>query len=74
MSLSREEVMAITVKRHPYRSTTTAARKDGRVIAVDVDIVMDKGHMRHPALLLPRACLHSAGPYDVPNVKQVRCV
>lgn len=77
MSLSREEVMAITVKRHPYViNYTTAARKDGRVIAVDVDIVMDKGaYASSGPAIAQRACLHSAGPYDVPNVRaRVRCV
>ena len=77
---SREESMIASSKRHAafIRSRTGAAR-DGRLVAVEVEIWLDKGAYaanggdNPPAF--KRATYHAAGPYQAPNVKvDVHCV
>ncbi|MEK6709152.1 MAG: xanthine dehydrogenase family protein molybdopterin-binding subunit, partial [Nitrospinota bacterium] len=77
---SREESMAASSKRHAafIRSRTGAAR-DGRILAAQVEVWLDKGAYaanggdNPPAF--KRATYHSLGPYQVPNVKvDVYCV
>lgn len=69
--LTREEDMAVMSKRHPalihYRS---AASKEGRLLAVDVQYFLDGGaYATLSPVVLWRGINHSAGPYRCANVK-----
>ncbi len=67
----RHEDMAATTKRHPavIRHRTGAAR-DGRIVAQDVEILMDGGaYVTLSPVVLSRGTLHATGPYDCPNVR-----
>ena len=67
----RHEDMAATTKRHPavirHRSGAT---RDGRLVAQDVEILMDGGaYVTLSPVVLSRGTLHATGPYDCPNVR-----
>lgn len=68
---SREEVFDVISKRHPltirYKS---GAKKDGRLTAIEVDILGDTGaYASYGATVGIRSAVHASGPYQVPNVK-----
>jgi CO/xanthine dehydrogenase Mo-binding subunit len=71
MIYDRHEDMAATTKRHPalirFRS---GASRDGRLLAQDVDILMDGGaYVTLSPVVLSRGTLHATGPYECPNVR-----
>jgi CO/xanthine dehydrogenase Mo-binding subunit len=71
MIYDRHEDLAATTKRHPaivtYRSGVSA---DGRLVAQDIEIVMDAGaYCTLSPVVLSRGTLHSGGPYACPNVR-----
>lgn len=68
---SREEVFQVTSKRHPLRIRyKSGAGKDGRLTAVEVDILGDTGaYASYGATVAIRSAVHATGPYQVPNVK-----
>jgi CO/xanthine dehydrogenase Mo-binding subunit len=71
MIYDRHEDMAATTKRHPalirFRSGAT---RDGRLLAQDVDILMDGGaYVTLSPVVLSRGTLHATGPYECPNVR-----
>jgi CO/xanthine dehydrogenase Mo-binding subunit len=67
----RHEDMAATTKRHPaVIRHRTGATRDGRLVAQDVEIVMDGGaYVTLSPVVLSRGTLHATGPYDCPNVR-----
>jgi CO/xanthine dehydrogenase Mo-binding subunit len=67
----RAEDMAATTKRHPSRTRhRTAVRRDGRIVAMDLDFVIDGGaYSTLSQVVLSRGCIHAAGPYDVDHVR-----
>jgi CO/xanthine dehydrogenase Mo-binding subunit len=67
----RHEDMAATTKRHPaVIRHRTGATRDGRIVAQDVEIVMDGGaYVTLSPVVLSRGTLHATGPYDCPNVR-----
>jgi CO/xanthine dehydrogenase Mo-binding subunit len=70
MIYERHEDIAATTKRHPaivrYRTGISA---DGRLIAQDVDVVMDAGaYCTLSPVVLSRGVLHAGGPYRCDNV------
>jgi CO/xanthine dehydrogenase Mo-binding subunit len=67
----RSEDMAATTKRHPSRTRhRTAVKRDGTIVAMDIDFVIDGGaYATLSQVVLSRGCIHSAGPYDVANVR-----
>jgi CO/xanthine dehydrogenase Mo-binding subunit len=71
MVYGRAEDMAATTKRHP--STThhrTAVAPDGRLVAMDIDFVIDGGaYTTLSPVVLSRGTIHAAGPYYCPNVR-----
>ncbi len=75
--LSREEVFRTTGKRHAtYIKHRMAATKDGKITAVDVETVLNKGAytsmggLREPAhAVTMRTAAYAAGVYAVPNAK-----
>ncbi len=71
MIYDRAEDMAATTKRHPSRTRhRTAVTRDGRIVALDIDFVIDGGaYSTLSQVVLSRGCIHAAGPYDVPNVR-----
>ena len=67
----RVEDMAATTKRHPaiVRHKTGVA-SDGRLVAQDIEVVMDAGaYVTLSPVVLSRGTLHASGPYECPNVR-----
>jgi len=67
----RHEDLAATTKRHPgtirHRS---GVRRDGTLVAQDIEIVLDGGaYCTLTPVVLSRAAIHAAGPYACPNVR-----
>src|SRR5215213_3265093 len=71
MIYDRAEDMAATTKRHPSRTRhRTAVTRDGRLVAMDIDFVVDGGaYATLSAVVLSRGTIHAAGPYNCPNVR-----
>lgn len=71
MIYSRAEDMAATTKRHPSRSKIrTAHDRDGRLLAIEFDFVIDGGaYMTLSPVVLSRGTIHAAGPYFCENVR-----
>src|SRR5579859_2206702 len=67
----RAEDMAATTKRHPSRTRhRMAVTRDGRIVAQDIDFVIDGGaYSTLSQVVLSRGAIHAAGPYDVANVR-----
>jgi CO/xanthine dehydrogenase Mo-binding subunit len=67
----RAEDMVATTKRHPSRTRhRTAVSSDGRLLAMDVDFVIDGGaYSTLSPVVLSRGTIHAAGPYFCPNVR-----
>ncbi len=71
MIYDRSEDMAATTKRHPSRTRhRTAVSKDGKILALDIDFVLDGGaYATLSQVVLSRGTIHSAGPYAVDHVR-----
>jgi len=71
MIYDRAEDMAATTKRHPSRTRhRTAVSKDGKLLAIDIDFVIDGGaYATLSSVVLSRGTIHAAGPYNCPNVR-----
>ncbi|HVF44646.1 MAG TPA: xanthine dehydrogenase family protein molybdopterin-binding subunit [Pyrinomonadaceae bacterium] len=71
MVYDRAEDMAATTKRHPSRTRNrTAVTRDGRLVAMEIDFVVDGGaYATLSAVVLSRGTIHAAGPYRCPNVR-----
>src|SRR3712207_9363231 len=69
MVYDRAEDMAATTKRHPSRTRhKTAVTRDGRLVAMEIDFVVDGGaYATLSAVVLSRGTIHAAGPYRCPN-------
>ncbi|HEX2712787.1 MAG TPA: xanthine dehydrogenase family protein molybdopterin-binding subunit, partial [Candidatus Acidoferrales bacterium] len=67
----RGEDMAATTKRHPSRTRhRTAVSKDGKLLAMEIDFVIDGGaYTTLSPVVLSRGTIHAAGPYSCPNVR-----
>ena len=67
----RGEDMRATTKRHPGRVRhRTGLSTDGRIVAQDIDVVLDGGaYCTLSPVVLSRGAIHAAGPYDVENVR-----
>jgi CO/xanthine dehydrogenase Mo-binding subunit len=67
----REEDMVATTKRHPaIVKHRTAVTRDGRLIGMDVDVLMDGGaYVTLSPTVLSRGCIHAAGPYSCDSVR-----
>ena len=74
---SREESMRSSTKRHAsVIEYKTGATKDGRLLAIDVKVYLNKGayssvgaNMPPAGGLTSKAGYHAAGPYVIPNVR-----
>jgi CO/xanthine dehydrogenase Mo-binding subunit len=71
MIYDRAEDMVATTKRHPSRTRhKTAVTKDGKLLAMEIDFVIDGGaYCTLSPVVLSRGTIHSAGPYFCPNVR-----
>ena len=67
----RAEDIAATTKRHPSRTRhRTAVRRDGRLVAMDIDFLLDGGaYCTLSPVVLSRGTIHAAGPYHCENVR-----
>ena len=71
MIFGRHEDLVATTKRHPavlrHRWGVT---RDGRLVAQDIDVVMDGGaYATLSGVVLSRGTIHAGGPYACPNVR-----
>jgi CO/xanthine dehydrogenase Mo-binding subunit len=71
MVYDRIEDLAATTKRHPSRTRhRTALDKDGKLLAMDIEIATDGGaYSTLSSTVLSRATLHAPGPYACANVR-----
>lgn len=71
MIYDRAEDMVATTKRHPSRTRhRTAITKDGKLLAMEIDFVIDGGaYATLSSVVLSRGTIHAAGPYTCPNVR-----
>ncbi|MGD8395720.1 MAG: xanthine dehydrogenase family protein molybdopterin-binding subunit [Candidatus Eiseniibacteriota bacterium] len=71
MIYERSEDIRATTKRHPSRTRIrTGVRRDGTLVAADIDLVLDAGAATTLSpVVLSRAVLHAAGAYRIPNVR-----
>jgi CO/xanthine dehydrogenase Mo-binding subunit len=69
----RVEDMLATTKRHPFRVRhRTGVTRDGRLTAIDIDILVDAGaYSTLTPVVLSRGAIHAAGPYRCDNVRVV---
>jgi CO/xanthine dehydrogenase Mo-binding subunit len=67
----RAEDMVATTKRHPSRTRhRTAVSKDGRLLGMEIDFVVDGGaYATLSSVVLSRGTIHAAGPYFCPHVR-----
>jgi CO/xanthine dehydrogenase Mo-binding subunit len=67
----RVEDMLATTKRHPsIVRHRTGLKKDGRITAMDVDVVIDGGaYVTLSPVVLSRGGIHAAGPYRCANTR-----
>jgi CO/xanthine dehydrogenase Mo-binding subunit len=71
MIYDRAEDMVATTKRHPSRTRhRTAIDADGRLLAMDIDFVIDGGaYCTLSPVVLSRGTIHAAGPYYCPSIR-----
>ena len=71
MIYDRAEDMVATTKRHPsWTRHKTAVTKDGKLLAMEIDFVIDGGaYCTLSPVVLSRGTIHAAGPYFCPNVR-----
>ncbi len=67
----RVEDMIATTKRHPsIVRHRTGVLRDGRIVAMDVDVLLDGGaYSTLSPVVLSRGCIHAAGPYRCDNTR-----
>ncbi len=70
LTWTREESITAHHKRHPITTTCRwAANKDGRIIAMQAEIVADGGAYASTSIeVLKAATLFASGSYEVPNI------
>ena len=66
----RSEDMQVTTKRHPARIRhRTAVDDDGRLLAMQVEVLMDGGaYVTLSPVVLSRGVIHACGPYYCPHI------
>jgi CO/xanthine dehydrogenase Mo-binding subunit len=71
MIYDRHEDLSATTKRHPAIVThRTGIKADGRLVAQDIEVVMDGGaYCTLTPVVLSRGAIHAGGPYRCPNVR-----
>jgi len=71
MVLTREEVFTSSLVRHPsVIKIKTGVRKDGTILAREVDLIYDTGaYSEKGPTVCQQASTAAAGPYNIPHVK-----
>ena len=71
MVYDRTEDMLATTKRHPsIVRHRTGVTRDGRLVAMDIDVLMDGGaYVTLSPVVLSRGCIHAGGPYRCEHVR-----
>src|SRR5688500_2176755 len=71
MIYARIEDLLATTKRHPsIVRHRTGLTRDGRLAAMDIDVVMDGGaYATLSAVVLSRGVIHASGPYRCDHVR-----
>ncbi|MDP9468762.1 MAG: xanthine dehydrogenase family protein molybdopterin-binding subunit, partial [Chloroflexota bacterium] len=71
MIYDRHEDLSATTKRHPaVIRHRTGVTSDGRLVAQEIEVVMDAGaYCTLSPVVLSRGVLHAGGPYRCPNVQ-----
>jgi len=71
MVYDRHEDIAATTKRHPsIVRHRTGVTRDGRIVAQDIDVLLDGGaYSTLTPVVLSRATLHAGGPYACDHVR-----
>ncbi len=71
MIYDRVEDLLATTKRHPaIVRHRTGVKRDGRLTAMDIDVVMDGGaYATLSAVVLSRGVIHAAGPYRCDHIR-----
>ncbi|MDW8241442.1 MAG: xanthine dehydrogenase family protein molybdopterin-binding subunit [Acidobacteriota bacterium] len=71
MVYDRVEDLSATTKRHPARiHHRTGVTRDGRLMSMLIDIVMDGGaYCTLSPVVLSRGAIHAAGPYNCDNLR-----
>ncbi|MEO8189698.1 MAG: xanthine dehydrogenase family protein molybdopterin-binding subunit [Acidobacteriota bacterium] len=71
MIYDRVEDMLATTKRHPsIVRHRTGVTRDGRIVAMDIDVLMDGGaYLTLSPVVLSRGVLHATGPYRCDDVR-----
>lgn len=71
ITLTREESMRVSTKRHAYfMDYRVAARKDGKLLGVEAKLLSDAGpYTALSPRVIDQACIFSCGPYVVENVR-----
>ncbi len=71
ITLSREETLHTSVKRHPYSMDYRVGTDEkGHLVGVDAKLVADAGpYTGNSPRVIDQACIFSCGPYRVPNLR-----
>lgn len=71
MTLTREESLFRSTKRHPYvMDYRVGLSRDGEILGVDCKLVSDAGaYTDLSPRVIDQACIFSCGPYEVPNLR-----
>jgi len=71
LTLTREESLKRSVKRHPYSMHyRVGLDRDGKILAVDAKLLSDTGaYTNLGPRVIDQACIFSCGPYEVPNLR-----
>ncbi|MEW6673006.1 MAG: molybdopterin cofactor-binding domain-containing protein [Thermodesulfobacteriota bacterium] len=71
LTLTREESMKRSTKRHPYEMDYRVGfDRSGKLLAVDARLVSDAGpYTALSPRVIDQACIFACGPYEVPNLR-----
>jgi CO/xanthine dehydrogenase Mo-binding subunit/aerobic-type carbon monoxide dehydrogenase small subunit (CoxS/CutS family) len=71
MTLTREESLIRSTKRHPYfMDYRVGLSREGKILAVDCQLLSDAGaYTDLSPRVIDQACIFSCGPYEVPNLR-----
>lgn len=71
LTLTREESMKRSPKRHPYvMDYRVGLNKEGKIVAVDATLLSDTGaYTNLGPRVIDQACIFACGPYEVPNLR-----
>jgi CO/xanthine dehydrogenase Mo-binding subunit/aerobic-type carbon monoxide dehydrogenase small subunit (CoxS/CutS family) len=71
MTLTREESLIRSTKRHPYdMDYRVGLSRDGQILAVDCHLLSDAGaYTDLSPRVIDQACIFACGPYEIPNIR-----